>query len=298
VYLWDQQYQKCAETCDQVLSDTTLVLVDGQKVIHDVFYTGNSSESIFELQFDINIQNSGAVNTLYGLSTSTSNSTTQGQLAFPTAYLSRAGSYSPYNYKGAVTESAEDIRETTFWGANTAIYKYIVSDVYTNTTTNVSVPVFRMSSDPANWIVYRLSDVILMKAEALVELNRDNTDLTEALKLVNKTYLRSNMSADTLQINSFPNQPSMEQLVLRERQREFLFEGKRWFDLMRLARRNNDPSQLVNFVSAKLAESTLSKNKLSVMDALYMPVLQTQIDINPKLIQNPFYADEASLSNK
>jgi len=29
----------------------------------------------------------------------------------------------------------------------------------------------------------------------------------------------------------------LEKLVLRERQRELLFEGKRWFDLVRMARR-------------------------------------------------------------
>jgi starch-binding outer membrane protein, SusD/RagB family len=301
VYLWDQQYQKCAETCDQVLSDTTLILVDAEKLISNVFYTGNSTESIFELQFDINVQNSNAVNSLYGLGSTISN---QGQLSFAAGFLARNKGFSPFNYLGAIIESTEDIREYTSYGTaligeGTIIYKYAASNVIVNTSTSTPTvyAISRSSSDPVNWIVYRLSDVILMKAEALVQLNRNNSDLVDALKLVNRTYLRSNITADSLQINSFPNQTSMEKLVLRERQREFLFEGKRWFDLVRLARRNNNTAELVNYVSPKLAASALSKNKLSVMDALYMPVLKSQIDINSKLTQNPFYADEASLSN-
>jgi starch-binding outer membrane protein, SusD/RagB family len=298
VYLWDQQYDKCAEACDLVLADTSLVLVNGEKVISEVFYKGNSRESIFELQFDKDIQNSGAINSLIGQYGSNS-----GLLSYP-LYLTRKGDYCPFNYKGAsVVESENDIREFTSYGTSASgsgygIYKYSVSDVKKSVTqTDTYLPQPRLTSDPVNWIVYRLSDVILMKAEALVELNRDKTDLDVALKLVNRTYLRSNENVDSLQSNNYSDQMNMEKLVLRERQRELLFEGKRWYDLLRLARRKNDPTALAYYLTSKISGNSLSKNKLSVMDALYMPVLKSEVDINSKLIQNPFYTDE-SLSNQ
>ena len=84
----------------------------------------------------------------------------------------------------------------------------------------------------------------------------------------------------------------MEPLVLRERQRELLFEGKRWFDLMRLARRTNNASAVLTYVSPKTQAA--GAITLSIMDALYMPVPQSDININPNLKQNPFYDDSTT----
>lgn len=296
VYLWDQQFDKCVTACDAVLADKSFKLVDGEKVITDVFGTGNSTESIFELQFDKDVQDSYAINYLLG------NQVTAPHLSFP-HFLTRKGEYSPFVYKGVpVTESTEDIREYTSYGtlvngAGYLIYKYAMGKMTKSSDGTTYLPTFRTASSPANWILYRLSDVILMKAEALVQLNRNKgEDLKTALELVNRTYLRSNPNADSLLISSYQDQANMEKLVLRERQREFLFEGKRWFDLMRLARRRNDPTSILAYVSPKLSGDAMSKNKMSVMDALYFPIQKAQLDINSLLEQNPFYTDE-NLSN-
>ena len=133
-----------------------------------------------------------------------------------------------------------------------------------------------------------------MKAEALVQLGDGNEpNLREALRMVNETYLRSNLTADSLLYVNYANQSDMEKLVLRERQRELMFEGKRWFDLMRLVRRKNDPSALLPYISPKLSGDNMQIKKLSVMDALYMPILKRELEINTRLVQNPFY-DENS----
>ena len=86
----------------------------------------------------------------------------------------------------------------------------------------------------ANWIVYRLADVMLMKAEAMVQADKD---WDEAFKLVNDIYLRASETKEPLVADNYSNKVDREELVLRERQRELMFEGKRWFDLVRLARR-------------------------------------------------------------
>jgi hypothetical protein len=126
-----------------------------------------------------------------------------------------------------------------------------------------------------------------MKAEASVELN----NMEEALRLVNRTYLRSNQTSDSLQLTNYASKADMEKLVLRERQRELMFEGKRWFDLMRLVRRKGDPTTILAYLSPKLTGGNMQIKKMSVMNALYMPVLKSELEINPKLTQNPFYED-------
>ena len=292
VYLWDQQYANCVDACNKVLDDKTLSLVSGEKMLTDVFYTGNSTESIFELQFDKDIQFNFMPNWFFGY-----DGNHAGQLSYP-KFLTRSGDYSPFNYKGAsVVESDKDIRENSFYASTTngtgySILKYATIQVVESADGLTYSPKYRSSATTVNWILYRLSDVMLMKAEALVQLDRSNEDLKDAMNMLNKTYLRSNSTADSLQFNNYADKGTMEKLVLRERQRELMFEGKRWFDLMRLARRKNDPTAMLAYISPKLSGDAMSKNKMSVMDALYMPVLKSELDINPILTQNPFYTDE------
>ena len=130
------------------------------------------------------------------------------------------------------------------------------------------------------------------KAEALVELNRSQADLQEAMTLVNITYARANSrnEVDSLNIANYQGKDAMEKLVLRERQRELLFEGKRWFDLMRRARRVGSVSPLLEYVTEKLSQSSGTQiNSNSIMDALYLPINQSELDANPELKQNPYY---------
>jgi hypothetical protein len=294
VYLWDEQYLNCVNACDEVLSDNSLELVDGEKLLNAVFFQGNSTESIFELQFDKDVQYNNTVNNYYGYAGNKFSI-----LSFP-LYLTTKGSFSPFNFAAsAVKESVDDIRETDFFGTSVngtgySIYKYALSEAVKNADETVS-PVYRPSSNTTNWIIYRLSDVILMKAEALVQLNRDENDLKEALRLVNKTYLRANINlkGDSLQFNNYAEQGVMEKLVLRERQRELMFEGKRWFDLLRLARRKDDPTAILAYISPKLSGDNMQIKKLSVMDALYMPILKSELEIDTNLVQNPFYDEDS-----
>lgn len=74
----------------------------------------------------------------------------------------------------------------------------------------------------------RYADVVLMYAEALNEQGRS----AEALPYVNKTRLRAGLGALTAADVSTQSQVRRE--ILDERQREFAYEGLRWFDLVRM----------------------------------------------------------------
>lgn len=147
-----------------------------------------------------------------------------------------------------------------------------------------------------NWIFYRLSDVMLMRAEALVELD----SLQEAFDIVSATYNRAcNLeegSSKSLKFTRFASQSDMRKLVEKERHRELLFEGKRWFDLVRHALRKGSNEELISYVVAK-QEKNQSKIEytLKTQDALFWPYLEKEVDLNPWIEQNPaFITQDAS----
>jgi hypothetical protein len=292
VYLWNNQYAECIQMCDQIIADKNLQLVNTKTMYQDVFYTGNSTESIFELQFgmsEANEQFNSIVYNYYGRS----NDYKSRKLSFSN-FLAKGTTQSPFNYKiGSTNESSNDARykdfiDPTFSGLY-LIFKYVGKERIEISASNSSYS-YRINS--ANWIVYRLSDIILMKAEALVQLNRSGADLQEALKMVNITYLRSNTASgtDSLRMGNYRTQTELAKLVLRERQRELLFEGKRWFDLMRLARRTGSPGPLVSFIGQKFSGTTSTQiGSNSIMSALYLPIHKYDLSSNPKLKQNPYY---------
>jgi starch-binding outer membrane protein, SusD/RagB family len=292
VYLWDEQYDACIQSCDAVLSDERLELVESKLMYASVFWAGSSPESIFELKFDDDVQKNNATKNLYGNSDDVF-----GELSFPTslAYYPTIGFIGPNSPFGRtftkLPESVEDIRSPNsyfLYGGMFFIFKYAGVGRYVNTS---GQSIYQYRSDSPNWIIYRLSDVILMKAEALA--NKKHPDLAGAVAMVNKTYIRSNPLADSLNIANYTDTVEVKNLVLRERQREFLFEGKRWFDLVRLARRDGITDGINMYVNKKSTGNATSLG-VPVLDAMYMPVSKTEMEANPNMIQNPYYEESGS----
>ena len=289
VYLWNEQYEDAVRYCDEIIDSKDYTLLDGENVQYSAFYAGNSVESIFELQFgeaENDMQFNNAVHNLYGANDDYL-AVLQGA---PNLAVGSTDSPFESNYGD---EQEEDLRYKDFmWNDENSdmhvIFKY--SGIIRTENNNTSSYTFRRNS--ANWIVYRYSDILLMKAEALIQLNRSTTDLQDAMKLINTTYLRSNpqVGSDSLQLSSFSDIPTLEELLLRERQREFLFEGKRWFDLLRAARRADDPKILIGKVSAKYSgNGNLLFLKATNMNALYLPIYYRDIEANSNLEQNEYY---------
>jgi hypothetical protein len=83
----------------------------------------------------------------------------------------------------------------------------------------------------------------------------------------------------------------MEELVLQERQRELMFEGKRWYDLVRRSQRDGNTQTLVNAALRKVTSGgSLIQNKLTKMDAIYWPYNNDEIKVNKNLVQNPAFS--------
>ena len=189
-----------------------------------------------------------------------------------------------------------------------SINKYVWHDVTIDATS--STPKVAYSGIAAekfngsNWIIYRLSDIMLMKAEALVmkaqdgattEIATANKPLLDAafqlVNWVNKRSVCETELVDTLVRADYASKAQMETLVMQERQRELMFEGKRYFDLVRQARRNGNTQALSAAVQRKVTTGgALIANKMSKMDAIYWPYNYEELKVNTNLTQNPAFS--------
>jgi hypothetical protein len=139
--------------------------------------------------------------------------------------------------------------------------------------------------------------MLLIKAEALIERNQEG-DLDAAFALIDVVNSRANDAvngnrASTLKKADYvDSRLAMRDLVMEERQREFMFEGKRWFDLVRMARRDGDNSRLISLVSRKYIENVNAlKIKLTDPNIIYFPYAKSELKVNPLLKQNPAFTN-------
>ena len=147
-----------------------------------------------------------------------------------------------------------------------------------------------------------------MKAEAIACLQEyilkadDEEMLREGFRMVKGVFSRSNPmieAADDLTFELYNSAQSLEELVMRERQRELFAEGKRWFDLVRYALRQGNTNKMLNLLVIKYStNSSAIKAKLATINSLFNPVYQEEIKVNTALVQNPAWVtDETIVKN-
>jgi hypothetical protein len=130
-----------------------------------------------------------------------------------------------------------------------------------------------------------MADIYLMKAEALSQLNR----FDEALVALNT--IRERAEAAPLSLGN--SAQAFEDAIMDERALELAFEGKRWFDLLRMGRRNNyaRKDKLVELIIQNVpsTQKRILSAKLTNPLGWYLPVHKDEIERNRNLVQNQFY---------
>lgn len=171
-----------------------------------------------------------------------------------------------------------------------------------------------MDDDALCPIIIRYAEILLTKAECLVELNQD---LDEALDLIDELRLRGgHIAVDRTKYNT---QAKIRELVRRERTIELAGEGFRYWDIMRWDEYDENGAK----TGKKVAETVMPGNLYRLcgtvdydepdpdlraiidVDAssedrlietrsfdtkqFHLPLLQDELDANPYLVQNEGY---------
>ncbi|WP_121812338.1 RagB/SusD family nutrient uptake outer membrane protein [Mucilaginibacter kameinonensis] len=189
----------------------------------------------------------------------------------------------------------------TSWARAPAIYGFFTSmkdDAAANDPSFQKIPPFMSSSK--NWELIRFADVLLWKAEALIELNRPN----EALPLINMVRQRGGNSTARLKqadgsfisnykvsvyqpgVNCIWTQDYARQALRRERRLEFAMEGNRFFDLVRWGIADTYLNSY--FASESTKRTYLKTAKFTKGRDEYLPIPLNQINYSKGLYkQNP-----------
>lgn len=275
VYLWTYDYANCIAACDKIIGSGKFGLITGNSNFFSAMYAnGNSNESIFEFQYDGSTTQN---NPFYGI---TGNAPASQLLAQGNVI----GTLFPVD---PLDDKDVDIRSSIAVNSGLgAIWKYVGTP---NSSAQVSA-----TTSFRHWIVYRYAEILFMKAEACTWIGGRGA---EALALVLQIKQRANsVYVQGLSLD-YPTDPTdavaVTNYMLDEKDREFIYEGKRWYDLVRCAKRNF-PANL-NVLTDALAlvlppafqQTALAKFR--DQNSLYLPIPNADILLDPNLVQNPFY---------
>lgn len=278
---------------------------------NEIFKTGDSRESIFELVY----MNNDSYLSNKSVSYRFGNSNTFPGYVKPADFIGsdvKDELFAVYLTKND-TRYYENIQPVG--SSDYGINKYVsTADLDVSTSTYKATYGSRPSENycHSNWIIYRLTDVMLMKAEALCEMINldDSTDygkalndslLRQAYDIVNTISKRSNCatSSQDIKYDSYSSKSLMANLVMDERQRELMFEGKRWFDLVRRSLREGNTNYLVSKVMRKGSDNaSVTQSKLAKMDAIFWPYNKDELKVNSSLTQNPAFGSGENSSYK
>ena len=259
---------------------------------NEIFGTGNSFESIFELYFRNNQQvKNKYVNEFFGKDR-------LGSISGLSRYCKDAatGNSDLFTKNDCRVYATSEKSNSRY-----AITKYVNSSVsmdIKNVTDEKSLKLTtsRGNAEYANWIIYRLTDVMLMKAEACIL--KGEAEYETAFTLINAVNKRAHnyttsAAKDTLVFDDYrTSQEKMEQLLLDERNRELMFEGKRWYDLVRIAIRDGNNQRLVSEATKKYQDKVNAlKIKLADPNIIFFPYNNEELKVNPFLKQNSAYGN-------
>lgn len=344
-------YQACIDYADKVLeshkrfyennykgsasSDNATApyyLLSGNQAFYQNFVEGNSRESILELQFDgtSNVNNIVRQYFYKHLNTTSTYGMVAGAMAAGNPISDNPTPSTSSASISALYQSENDYRyyDNSYEVNDANASSFPIRKMVYNMSANSMIPTNKQGytysqtrgfdNYKQNWIMYRITDVMLMKAEAETQLaGTDANKLKHAFLIVNAVNKRS---LDPLAVNkdslvykdNYDKQAKLELLCLQERGRELLYEGKRWYDLVRYSYRHmtgvdptktlyeidpkgtlyptlsNADNEFKNILAAKYGTSILKfKNEAF----LYWPILQQETKNNKLIHQNPVYVE-------
>lgn len=310
IYLWQEKYAECNALCQEIIGSgrysmipvekLNFEIIDGGVVLDTVtipnesdadnmfiqtYVVGNSVESIFEIPFTTLL-----TNPFYSMLGPQVN-----RLKPKVDIVD--GTIFPYPIYLSAPE-ATDIRGSGFSYRAGVVWKYVGTSRTgaARTSNNYTTP----------WIVYKYSDILLLKAEALNQIGLQTHNegaqnfYQQSIAMLNEVRIARNAinTSDYDFKTGDVDGKTLERAILNERAREFAYEGKRWFDVLRNAKRGDYEgnnlqyliSLAVNSASPEKQQSLIAKYKDPKHNSHYWPIYINEIETNKNLLQNEFYA--------
>jgi len=311
VYLWRNKYTQAAAAC-QAFYNTGIDINTynnntGWMGIFSLGPTSLYNEPIFRVNFSF------AARELNSLMMLTSNDPASGGRYMIAPSLAAIKTYNP-SYPDSLSSS--NLKDELYRGFGNSyagsapfynrlksgapvIWKFIglgtVSPATVDVPANVRAP-YQSDYVPH---VYRQGDLYLLWAEALNRLG----DKTTAIARLNTIRGRAGMPAANTaspaydSLTTLSSTEKIENFILRERGLELGFEGRRWYDLMRVARHQGTPSSpnvsvVVNAVTNRMNRQGLPADQQAAVAARladpknwYLPYNATQVKLNPYLVK-------------
>ena len=359
IYLWrasvlhsQADYDQAVAYCDKVIAskksqhvfkrgeskiEKDYYLAEGKDMFREMFIGQNAEESIFEIQSDGDNNPNLAVCKYFAHYSGTRDP----YLFASNRYQYTGAVYTVSGYtrdwRGSMNTYATEKTVGDFTGLQIRKFVSSNSSFSPNSTDTRDSEVRAYSTKyQQNYVIYRLTDVMLMKAEALIAKaalqageGTVSTDystevkslISTAFDIVQEVNSRAReATTSTILPATYATIEKMEDLILGERARELAFEGKRWYDLLRynyrhiegvdyattLATQSEQGKQFVttynpmlDFVKNKLAgKGNAVTAKMDNEAKLYMPVPLVDLNVNPNLRQNPVYGSTDTYSKK
>ena len=171
-----------------------------------------------------------------------------------------------------------------------------------------------MNDDALCPIIFRYAEILLTKAECLVELNQD---LQEAMNIIDRLRLRGGHIA--VDRSKYDTQAKVRELVRRERTIELAGEGFRFEDIVRWDEYDQSGAKTGKKVAETVMPGDLYRvcgtvdydepdpDRRAVIDVnasredrlvevryfdkkqFHLPIMQAEMDANPQLVQNDGY---------
>jgi starch-binding outer membrane protein, SusD/RagB family len=292
VCLWSEDYNTAIEYSNYLLETTSpkkpaFMQTPTHASWFTMFNPGNSNESIFEIQWNYQESQTNLLPIYFD------------NLSVDRKYEMSFQLLTDFNAEYSETLGSQKEAVRTMFGGyyvddpvafETASRGYVWKYCGAQTQTDKRTKTYY---DP-HILVYRVTDVMLMKAEALILRSNGGSeaDWQQAVDIMNEVRKRSNM--EDLEYTPNLSEEDMLKMLLHERQIEFVGEGKSWYDLLRFGRRNNNKYKDIFLIqnvvkyNFQASESWL-KSVLSIDDAHFLPVWENELKVNPLLTQNPYY---------
>lgn len=291
VYLWRHKYELANTAIQRIynMNKHNLYGTAAAANFFDIFYaTDHVSEPIFHINFNYNFRETHPMMML-----------TSDDPAWGGKYMIAPADHIAGVWNNTLVQSGDTLRVVgdirgfgagwvgskpyynNFNSPNKVIWKYLGLGRILPSTLAIIPPIRQPYRSDAIWQGYRFAEVIMMKAEALNRMG----DKAGAITQINRIRSRYGPT-DVIPVTTSSTTEQIEDYIFKERARELAFEGKRWFDLLRLARRGR-PEVLKEAIKTRIGTARYNElnldGKLSDPSNWYLPFNAEEVKLNPNL---------------